>query len=121
MSDCNVCLSSFDGDSEFCKAKMRTASKTHNCCECGVEIPQGTEYEYASGKSDGDFWTAKTCLVCAEIADTFYCEGRTYGGCLWDELREIAFPEFTSGCVNRLKTAAAKSKLMDEYREWKLG
>jgi hypothetical protein len=119
MSDCGVCLSGYDGDSEFCRTEVRKARKTHACCECNKEIAKGEKYEHATGKSDGDMWAFDTCLICAEIADTFYCDGRLFGGCLWEQMEEIAFPEMTTGCLERLTSAAAKAELVNRWNEWK--
>src|SRR5882762_4490119 len=65
MGDCGICLTAdFDGTSEFFAGKVCKARKQHKCCECDKDIQTGEEYEYTSGKSDGEFWTARTCLIC---------------------------------------------------------
>ena len=120
VSDCGVCLTGFDGDCEFCSVRVRTARKPNRCSECHKEITRGEKYEYAWGKSDGDFWTAITCLTCAEIAKTFYCDGRWFGGMLWDHMQDV-FPEMTTGCLERLTSVAAKAELMRRWNEWKFG
>jgi len=121
MSDCGVCLSGWDGDSynEFCDQKIRKARKPHTCSECKKPISPGERYEHAVGKSDGDMWAFDTCLACAEIAEAFYCDGRLFGGMLWEEMRETVFPHMTTGCLDRLFTAAAKAELLRRWNEWK--
>lgn len=121
MSDCGVCLTGYDGDSEFFRTEIRKARKPHICSECEKGIQPGEKYEHATGKSDGDLWAFDTCLVCAEIAETFYCEGRLFGGMLWEEMGEYAFEHMTTGCLDRLTTAAAKAELVRRWNEWKFG
>jgi hypothetical protein len=121
VSDCGVCLTSGceDGYNEFCSVRIRRAAKIHNCSECDKEIRIGERYEYATGRFDGDFWHETTCLVCAEIADAFYCDGRMFGGELWEQMVNTVFPIMTTGCFDRLTTAAAKADLMRRWNEWK--
>ncbi len=118
MGDCGVCLSGWDGDSEFCKTEIRKARKPHICSECNKQIVPGEKYEHAGGKSDGDLWSFDTCVVCAEIAETFYCEGRLFGGMLWEQMNDV-MESITTGCLERLTTAAAKAELMRRWQEWK--
>lgn len=119
MSDCGICLTGFDdgGCSEFIHTKIRKARKPHRCSECQKEIPISERYEHAVGKTDGDIWAYDTCLVCAEIAEAFYCDGRWWGGMLWEQMEEV-IPEMTTGCLNRLTTAAAKAELIRRWNEW---
>ena len=120
MNDCGICLTGAeDCVSEFCSASTRTARKEHTCCECGKTIQSGERYERSAGKTDGDIWTFSTCLICAEIANAFYCGARYYGGILWDEMQDYAFAEMTTGCLKRLASAAAKAELMRRWNEWK--
>lgn len=118
MSDCGVCLSGFDGQSDFVNVVRRVSRKSRRCCECSKTIAVGETYEASSGKSEGDFWSFATCLICAEIADAFYCDGRIFGGCLWDDMDNV-LSEMTTGCLNRLRTAAAKAELLRRWRERK--
>lgn len=119
MSDCGVCIYNDDAvHVEFFRSETRRALKAHKCCECDKPIQYGERYEYASGKCEGDFWTAKTCLVCAEIAEAFSCEGRLYGGNLWDSLSEL-YRDMNISCLDRLTTAVAKAELLRRWNEWK--
>lgn len=122
MSDCGVCLTGYDdcGDTEFIRTEIRKARKPHMCSECGKVIPVGEKYEHADGKTDGDFWGYDTCLICAEIADAFYCDGRWFGGMLWEGMEEV-FGKLTTGCLERLTTAAAKAELMRRWNKWRFG
>lgn len=120
MSDCGVCISDEpDGTCEFIDVEQRTARKQHVCCECGKPIEVGQRYEYARGKYEGEFWDCKTCLVCAEIADVFYCNGRLFDGGLWENMSYI-LEEITTGCFERLKTVAAKTELQRRINESRL-
>ncbi len=121
MAECGVCLhaGSDFGDNGF---EMWTASfKTPmQCCECGRIIPAGEPHEKARYYIDYDrkFITQHTCAVCAEIAWAFFCDVRLYEN-LWDYMQDDAFPELTSACFNKLKTAAAKAELQRRWMEWK--
>lgn len=121
MSDCGVCIGvEPDGTCDFIVQEIRKARKPHKCCECYKEIPIGERYEHARGKYEGEMWTAETCLVCAEIAEAFYCNGRMFGGELWQDMDECeVFEGMTTGCLDRLTTAAAKAELMRRWQEWK--
>lgn len=120
MSECGVCLYAEcdDGISEFFECEIRTARKPHQCAECGHTIQPKCKYEYARGKFDGDFWDCKTCLICAEIADAFYCDGRLYGGGLWDNM-EYVMGELTTSCFDKLSTPEAKQELRRRWMQWK--
>jgi len=119
MSDCGVCLSGYEGSTDFFRQENRRARKSDTCSECGEPIAKGDEYQYASGKSEGDFWAYKTCLVCAEIRSAFSCNGEVYGGMLWEDMRDYVLPELTTGCFARLQTPQAKAELQRRWMEWK--
>ncbi len=119
--DCNVCIGysgDYDGSSLYSSLNA-VARKPHTCCECQKIIAPRERYERAKGKIDGGWFTAHTCLVCAEIRDAFCCEGFAHGF-LWDDVRDRLLPVMTTGCLGRLTTAAAKQRLMDEWRRKKL-
>ena len=119
MSDCGVCIGSEpDGYCEFIVQEDRKARKPHKCCECDKVIQIGEKYEHARGKFEGEMWTADTCLICREIAETFYCNGRMFGGELWEDM-EYCFDQMTTGCLARLTTVAAKAELQRRWQEWK--
>lgn len=119
--DCEVCIGGEpEGYCEFIHIEDRKARKPHKCCECRKQILPGEKYEHARGKYEGDMWTADTCLICREIAEAFYCDGRRFGGELWDDM-EYGFEAMTTGCLDRLTTAAAKAELVRRWNEWKFG
>jgi len=118
MSDCGVCLS-FSGDAcTGYRCVIVHAGKQWECSECECTIPKGTLYELASGFNDNSHWQTKTCLICAEIANAFYCNGRYHGGVLWDSLYGVS-ERLTSACLNRLKTPEAKAELQRRWIEWR--
>lgn len=96
----------YDYDTEFYCARVVTARKEHKCCECSDVIVPGEKYEYVSGKSDGDLFTAKTCLVCSKIRDSIFQCG-FYHGDLWrwvhDEICEDGTDVFCVCPDNRRK------------------
>ena len=122
MSDCGVCLYAGEGETVGYRCVIvKKAGSEWKCCECGSVIPKGASYELASGfhAEDGNaFWQAKTCLICAEIGDAFYCEGRWHGGGMWKRMESV-FDKLTTGCLDRLKTVEAKKELVSRWLEWK--
>lgn len=56
---------------EFYTSKTPKARKTHKCQYCGKEIAKGEKYSYESGKFEGELFTRKLCLTCADILDTY--------------------------------------------------
>lgn len=121
MSDCGVCVGDFDGEPfSFSRTTFPMARKEYHCCECGDTITRGQKYERVEGASDGEFSTYITCLVCAEIAESFSCGGRTYGGVFWCELfNNDCWEAVTVGCLNKLKTPEAKAEFQRRWMEWK--
>lgn len=120
MSDCNACFYSYGADCmpDFHTERVVCARKEHKCGECGEAIAAGEKYERSSGKWDGELSVFCTCLPCAEIRDTFACEGFVYEN-LWEDIRESMFETMTTGCLQKLKTARAKQMLLDQWNEWK--
>jgi|GEM_PF-2498332 len=121
MSDCGVCVSDYGDDGECTMYRcviVKKSGKEWHCSECGVKIPKGTSYELASWLNDGSFGNAKTCLLCAEIADAFQCNGRYHGGCFWDDMRD-AYANLTTACFDRLSTPEAKAELRRRWMEWR--
>lgn len=57
-----------------------TARKPHHCCECGLTIAKGEQYESVSGMWDGRFDRIKTCLPCMETRQKA-TEGIRSGDC----------------------------------------
>lgn len=63
----------------FVSSKIHKARKLHICGECGKTIHPGDEYEYVAGLWSGILGIHKTCEVCLEIRNMFFCEGWAYG------------------------------------------
>ena len=119
MADCGVCLYSDDcGESDLFSQRIRTSRKDRKCSECGMPIVRGQRYQWAQGRTEGEFWGYATCLICDEIAEAFFCNGRTYGGMLWEFMGEV-WSELTTSCFDRLKTPEAKAELRRRWMKWK--
>ena len=89
---------------------VRKARKIHKCCECGEEIRPGESYRVDSGKYDGEFFSEKTCLLCAEIRGKLFCSW-IYGE-MWELLAEES--------VFTLSLAGLSEAAIDELNEfWK--
>lgn len=52
--------------SSFCREKIITARKAHQCLACLQKIEPGEKYLRATGVSDGDFWTGAYHPECRE-------------------------------------------------------
>lgn len=120
MSDCGVCVGSqdYDGCAEFHSVSVSKARKEHRCEECHQVIPVGSYYQKVAGKYDGDFFSIKTCMVCAEIRNAFTCGALNYGE-FWEEMRQYGFEQMTTGCLAKLETAAAKQELLRRWNAWR--
>lgn len=122
MSDCGVCIysdcNSYCDPSGFQDVRIHKARKEHRCCECGEVIRIGQRYERYAGKHEGEFCSIDTCLPCAEIADAFYCDGRLYGGGLWESMSYV-MSELTTSCFDKLTTPEAKEFLRQRWIKWK--
>ena len=139
MSDCGVCLSS---DYSACYEMIESVEivaleSDKQCCECCRVIKAGTPLEVASwyedydedddGDDDGEELreaeeSIYTCVVCAEIANAFYCggDGRIYGGDFWEAMSEAdVWPNLTTSCFDKLTTPEAKAELRRRWMEWK--
>lgn len=121
MSDCNLCIFSYDGDeADFYHSETRKARRQHTCCECGEQIQRGDTYEHVALKYDGAMSRHKTCAICVEIRTKFSCNGTWVFTTVWETMREEGFPVFTTGCLQGL-SVKAKQKLVDEWNKWKFG
>ena len=75
----------------FQKITECTAKKLHKCGECDRDIILGESCFYTASKSDGHFWTFKTCADCESIRDALYCGGWEYGELfteVWNHITE---------------------------------
>lgn len=118
----DLCIvSDYDVTSEFSGEATRRAAKPHRCCECGEMISVGESHHYAAGKTDGEFWSCRTCAPCDEIRRTFCCYGWIFM-MLWEEMREQVFPKWNEmtaiDCLARLTTQAAIDKVRKRYADY---
>jgi DnaJ-class molecular chaperone len=117
--DCGVCIGGDTG--EYCTvsdSKIVKARKPHTCEECNGVIKPGDQYERTSMLYEGEWSRTNVCLICAEIGNVFSCDGRQIGN-MWEDICENLFPAMTTGCLARLKTAAAKEYLVRKWQKWK--
>ena len=118
MTECGFCLSDFEGTSQFFRQVERTCRKPCKCYECHRRIEKGQRYIYSSGMCEGELWSQKDCLDCAEIREAFSCHGQNLGT-LWEEMRDYCFDSMNESCFAKLKTVSAKKFLREKWMEWK--
>lgn len=121
MGCADVCVSMYyDRSNEFYREATRRARKEYACCECPTPIAAGDLYEYATGKSDGDMFVARTCAECVEIRRAVCCGTWVFGE-LWESVREQMFPRWfdvkTVDCLARLSESAV-AKMRAEYAKY---
>lgn len=121
MSDCACLWGSADSDDQpaFYTRKWRTARKFHECCECRRTIVKGTQYEYFSGRWDGDFNVYRTCVACQDIRSSLYCDAWMFNQ-LWEDVTEQIFrgTGLTIACVDKLATVEGKAYLQQRWMEY---
>lgn len=127
MSCNDVCVEMDPWDcpgNAFYRESMPRARKPHRCEECHGVIAKGDSHHYATGKSDGEFWQARTCAPCHEIRKTFSC-GTWVIGMLWESVDEQVFPKWDEmvaiDCLARLTTDAAIEKMRARYFAFRMG
>ena len=121
MGDCDVCLGDFDGDTaDVWLPKIVKARKPHKCFECDREVPVGQEYERIKMLQEGGWDVYDVCLLCREIHIRFACGNGRCVGNLWEDMREVVFPELTmsSKCFAGL-SAMAKAEVINRWQQWK--
>ena len=123
----NVCLDMYceidnEIDNEFYAETTPTARVAHVCCECRRTIAPGEQYERATGKSEGQIWTASSCADCREIRKALVCGSWIFGQ-LWQEIEEVIFPEWDRigpfDCLAKIDSLPAREKLRAAYADWK--
>lgn len=123
MADCGVCISggNLDGYFEMYEAGIVKIRKDHKCEECRRVIIKGQQCERVSGKWEGAFFAAHTCLDCVNIRDGLNCDGEPIAlGALWESIDECdVFRNLTTGCLAKIETASAKAYLLERWRAWK--
>lgn len=124
MSDCGVCYfsSEADGVCEVWNVRhIKKSRKEHRCIECGEIIPAGSSYESVFSVYEGEAETSATCEICREVRDAYRCDGDSWViGTLWDDIAQSDFwPNFTTGCLEKLTTPAAKAEMIRRWQRWK--
>lgn len=123
MSDCGVCIGGWDSgcaDMEGVEFRNVTAKRAYRCCECQRVMPAGEEHEHVDGKWDGEYQSYRFCLVCSEIQTVFSCGQDRLFTALWDDMKELVFPELTTANKCFLKLSAkSKAFLLKRWNEWK--
>ena len=121
MAEC-ACIYVDDFDSpEMYRSTMQTARKPHKCCECGKTITPKEKYEYVCGIWEGTFDTHKTCIVCKEIRDTFFCDGWLFEGLfeyLYNHINDMD-GIISESCISELSPKAREviCGIIEEYWE----
>lgn len=123
MGDCGVCISgeSIDGYLEMYTCEFVKARRDHRCVECRRLIPVRSDYQRISFLWEGKFETHHSCCDCAEIRSAFDCSEQDEAiqfGELWLNMT-TAFPQLTTGCLQKLDSASAKAYLLERWRIWK--
>lgn len=119
--DCGVCLGGYDCDDldiDTYYERFVSIKKNCHCFECGALIPAGQEHEQCGGTYGDERKNWRFCLICSDISRSLSCEGRVFGT-LWEDIENNLFPTMTTGCLAKLRTAAAKQHLVEQWREWK--
>ena len=99
--------------------KIREARKEHICGECGGLIWPGEKYEHVRGKWNGAFSTQKTCLICREIREAFFCEGWFFTEILRDLREHIydAHGKISEDCLSEM-TKPARDRVCDMIEKY---
>ena len=99
------------------------ARKSHTCCECRGEIPAGTRYERVDGIWPDGAGVYKTCTACADIRQTIFCSGWTYGE-MWDDLWSYEYliaNAAPASCILQELDAGAAELMKRKWAERALG
>ena len=89
------------------------AAKVHTCCECGIKIQQGEDYEHVKQLYDHNWYDYKTCEKCADLRDSL---GDVM--CVAYEGLEDAFTDWLThgpGTVMRVTEGSHASRLAPSY------
>jgi len=90
---------------------------TQVCDECGLAIEPGKPYEWVLGlvpslRTWHHPWPPnnyRTCAVCVEIREEFFCEGWSYGLILEDlcaHLEDVVYEGFDWSCLDGMSAEA---------------
>ena len=67
--------------------RVSASRKQRRCCECGVDIKVGDQYENVWGIWEGEANTYITCATCLEIRNLLFCYGWMHET-MWSDLKE---------------------------------
>ena len=72
---CTCTIDDYDGydDDEYYADRISLANRNYRCCECDEIIKAGENHRFTCGKTDEKYWTERTCAVCLEIRNCFFC------------------------------------------------
>ena len=89
----NTCVCTIDSacdadPADFYAKKFVTARREHVCEECGCKILPGQRYERICGKWEEEMHVHKTCMVCVEIRDCYFCSWLF--GEMWNDIEQEA-------------------------------
>lgn len=73
-----------DGVLACCNEAIRKARKKYGCYECEAVIEPGDQYECATGVSEREWYTIRTCMDCKSVRDALFC--RFEYGVIWDDI-----------------------------------
>ena len=111
MSDSLCSMPYEEGGDEECsmwKEKWLTTSKSHQCCECGVDIPVKERVGKATGVYGGEwmiYYRCASCMILAEMVATANELCPLWGGL--DESRDYLDPDMPSPREFRKKWEAS--------------
>lgn len=88
MMECACIGSNYDGGEwDFEPSETYpSAKKRWKCGECGEVIELGEKYACFSGKEDGRWYLARTCMDCHSVTEHLFC-GYIFGQ-VWSQLAD---------------------------------
>jgi hypothetical protein len=120
MGDCScIYMVEIDNPASFVSSRLVRARKNHFCCECAHVITPGERYERTFGVWDGEVEIYKTCLVCKELRDAFFCDGWQYTTVMEDldyHILEMK-GEIAESCLANL-TSLARDRICSMIEEY---
>lgn len=90
MSNCTCQIDAYDDYDAYPKVfrkEVRTARKDYTCYECQHSIVRGEKHEYSVGLYENRWEANRTCMICAEIRDCYFCS--YIFGSVWEDMHEF--------------------------------
>ena len=106
--ECSCVYCDVDSFCELLHTETRKARKQHKCYECNNIIEVGYSYLCETTMFEGKFEEIKTCSVCRELRNVFFCEGFYYGQVI-EYLKEHIWEsngEISESCIAELSPKA---------------